>query len=187
MNHRRRGVSLTELLVVMTACTVVMTLTSQLICRVMRIQIESRAQFDVERNAMRLADQFRSDVHQAESAVTDAATLGENVLLQLEFADGQQAEYSRHEGTVLRQVSRAQEPIAREEFEFPAACKLAIQETGSPPRLVLTLSTSPLAARANGDNQLVSVPMIPASLQVEAEIGRDARFTATPQGEEASE
>ena len=56
MNHRRRGVSLTELLVVMTACTVVMTLTSQLICRVMRIQVESRAHVDVERNAMRLAD-----------------------------------------------------------------------------------------------------------------------------------
>ncbi len=185
--NRRRGASLAELLVVMTACSVVMTLTSQLVCRVMRIQIESRAQVDVERNAMRLSDQFRSDVHRAKSAVTDDGDLAESVVLRLEFADGRLAEYSWDHGTAVRQVSGGEGPAARDEFEFPATADLAIQKTGTPPRLVLTLSTTPPAKPIGSDKPLAQPPTIPASLQAVAVIGRDTPSVTTRPIEEAPE
>jgi hypothetical protein len=183
----RRAASLIELLVVMSASTVVLTLTSQLLCRVMRIQIESRAHVDVERNSLRLAEQFRRDVHAAQAAATSRDELGNDVFLQLRFPDGRQAEYSRHGRTVLRRVSGSSSQVAREEFVFPATCDVAIQEDGKPPWLTLTITMGPNQARSGDDKPLTRALAIPVSLQVEATLGRDLRFAAAPARQEVPE
>jgi type II secretory pathway pseudopilin PulG len=187
MIRSRRGISLIELLVVMSACGVVLTLTSQLLCRVMRIQIESRTQVDVERNSLRLSEQLRHDVHQARVAVTSRPELGNEVFLRLQFADGQQTEYSRHGGTVLRQASGNGSQASREEFVFPATCNLSIQQNGAPPRLTLTITTGPNEARSGDDEPLNRALAIPVSLRVEATRGRDLRFATAPARQEAPE
>lgn len=187
MSRSRHAVSLIELLVVMSALTVVLTMTSQLLCRVMRIQIESRAHVDVERSSLRLEEQFRRDVHAAQAAVTSQDELGKDVFLRLRFPSGRQAEYSRQGDTILRRLSGNGSQVAREEFVFPATCDLAIQQDGTPPRLTLTTTTGPNEARSGDDKPLNRALAIPVSLQVETVLGRDLRFATAPARQEATE
>ena len=69
----RRGVSLVEVITLMTSCTAILTMSAVLIHRTMRAQEQMRYFFAVERAAQRLAEQFREDVHGAREAVTDVA------------------------------------------------------------------------------------------------------------------
>jgi hypothetical protein len=185
MKSRRRGVSLSELLVVMTACTVVMTITSQLICRVMQIQIQSRAQADTERNAIRLSTRFRSDVHQAKSTTTGAADADSGVLLRLTLADEREVQYSRRQGKVFRQESGTGKPIGREEFEFPASCDVQMEKLQRPERLVLTIRSNQPTGQPGTERGGSSAPTAPASIRVEAVVGADLRLLPTPGVDEA--
>jgi hypothetical protein len=187
MTTSRRGISLTELLVVMTACSALVTLSSGLICRIMRVHVESRAYNDAERNANRLADSFRRDVHRAQSITPNRAANRDSMLLQLELADGRQAEYSWQNDTVLREESGADRPSSREEFALPTTCELAIEELDAPRRIVMTVS-SDLKARLLDDPKVRPVGhLVAINLQVEAVVGRDAKITANSVVEGAGE
>lgn len=187
MTASRRGMSLTELLVVMTACSALLTLSSSLVCRVMRVHVDARAYDNAERNATRLADSFRRDVHRAQSVTRGLASSRDSLLLQLEFSDGSHAKYSWLQSTVLREESSPDHPAAREEFELPASCDLAIEEVDAPRRVVLTLS-SDIKARLQEDPKVRPIgQLVPVAMQVEAVVGRDARLTASPVAEGAVE
>ena len=185
----RRGVSLVELLVVMTACSAVLALTSQLVCRVMRIQVESRAHADVERNAMRLSEQFRRDVHQAVSAETQRTEPVEPVLVQLRFSDGRQVEYSQQDGQLLRLGTGGGIPDSREEFVFPRGCEALVREASAPQRLLLSVTGGPhnAAAPPADAKSPATAPIIPVSVYVEAQLGRDWRFSDRPERKETPE
>jgi type II secretory pathway component PulJ len=174
MTHTRRGASLAELLVVMSACSVVLSLSSQILCRVMRTQIDSRAVEDVERSAARLSERFRADVHQAATAETAADTLSEGVFLRLALPAGRQVEYSRQAQCVLRRESGGGSPEWREEFQLPAACHVSIREENTPLRFVLTASTRPDEVSAAGEKPVAATTSL--YLQVEGRLGRDRRF-----------
>lgn len=183
----RRGMSLTELLVVMTACSALLTLSSSLVCRVMRVHVDARTYDNAERNATRLADNFRRDVHRTQSVAPGLTKSRDPVFLQLEFSDGGHAKYSWQDGTVLREESSPDGPASREEFELPASCDLTIEEFDAPRRVVLTLS-SDLKTRLQEDSKVRPIgQFVPVNLQVEAVVGRDARLTASPVVEGAVE
>jgi hypothetical protein len=176
--NTRRAASLVELLVIMSACTVVLTLCGVLLERAMHIQMRSRARADVERSALRLSDQFRRDVHQARAAATGNADPGTGPFLQLQFVDDQTVEYSHLAGTVLRVLAKNGQPIWREEFVFAPDSELVIREQGSPPRLALTITAQPKDVPSPDIQQPVASAAIPVSFQVEAGLGRDWRFAA---------
>lgn len=176
MIRTRRGVSLVELLIVMSGCTVVLTMTSGLVCRIMRTQIESRAHENVERNSLRLADHFRRDVHVAQTAETSKDKLGEDAFLRLERDDGWRAEYSLRDGIVVRQLDNDSHE-AWEEFTFPEACDLSIERGGAPVWVRLTITSQPLNESSIHERPLKPARSIPVFLQAEALLGRDSRFT----------
>jgi hypothetical protein len=177
-----------ELLVIMSACTVLLTLTGVLLHRAMRIQMQSRAHVDAERTSLRLANQFRRDVHRARSAATGNSDPDENpFVLRLEFADGRTAEYSRDGGTVLRLESGGGKPAWREEFVFSAVDEIKIEDEDAPRRLILTMTAKPPAPPATVDKRLVRTRTVPMSIQAEAVVGRDSRFLAATANQEALE
>jgi type II secretory pathway pseudopilin PulG len=182
-----RGTTLIELLVIMSATTVVLSLTSVLLHRAMRTQQQARAQADVERSALRLAEQFRRDVHQARAADVDEANLGNDVFLLLDLVDDRTAAYSLVDGTVLRVLSQENKPVAREEFAFPAQCQLDIRQAESPTRFVLTITAAASQIPAADVKQPLRMSPIPASFQAEAVVGRDLRFAAVAADREESE
>jgi hypothetical protein len=186
MTGARRGISILELMVVLSASTVVLSLSSVLLQRVMRIHIQSRADLGAERTALRLSEQFRRDVHQARAAITDRAELGDNIVLRLTFADDQPVEYSYNSGILERVKSKGGNRLAREEFVFPANSDLTIESPGAPQRLILTVTTP---RSADGDKQHLPARKltIPLSVQVEAVVGSDWRFAGTLSPAEAQQ
>jgi hypothetical protein len=178
MSRSRRGVSLTELLVVMSASTVVLTLSSALVCRVMRVQVESRSHADAERDSLRLSEQFRRDAHLAEAAVTNRAELGGDGFVRLQLADGQQVDYSLKNGVVRRSLSAGGKRVARDEFKFPAGCEVSVRQDGTPSKLTLALTSKSFEIRHSSEKHAFEVPSYPVSLQVESILGRDLRFAS---------
>ncbi len=170
----RRGVSLTELLLLMSACTMILSLCAVLLHRVMRAEIDARAYADSERNAIRLSHQFRNDVHEALDVQSDSSKLTNDQVLQVQLPRAQIAEYRFHEGTVLRTLSSKGKVEAREEFAFGPLCKLGVQRLSAPDRVVLTITSAGLDHAASQVEQLRAYRAVPLALQLEASIGRHA-------------
>ena len=170
---RRRGISLVELLLTLSACTVILTMSAGLIHRAMHAQTKARLFFDVERSACRLGDSFRRDVHAAHSAaVGDEA--GGGVLLRLQLAGGQFVEYRQTAGRVERLWHVDGNVRAREMFVFPRDTRLQAQQE-SPRLLILSIAAPDDAADAGEPADRPLLPyLVPAILQVEAVLGRNA-------------
>jgi hypothetical protein len=183
----RRAISLIELMVIMSASTVALTLTGALLHRAMRIQMHCRAHVDAERTALRLANQFRRDVHA--TRISDASNAGEgkDAFLRLEFTGDRTAEYSRVASTVVRLESGGGKPVWREEFAFPALTELTIEQENAPQRLILTIAAKPAETPPADVQPLASTYTIPVSIHAEAVVGRNLRFGAAPTGQEAPE
>jgi len=167
----RRGVSLVELLVVMSAATVILTLSTGLIHRIMHAQSKARVLADGERTTLRLGDRFRRDVHQATHVTVDKSQLADGSFLRLHLADGSTLEY-RREATTIRRVQRdGSSTIAQDEFSFGEGFEVEVN--GENGRVVVLSITS----RRLRTNDAVDQPeritnAIPVDLQVVAAIGQ---------------
>ena len=169
----RRGVSLTELLLLMSSYTMILSMCGVLLHRVMRVEIDSRSFVDMERTSTRLSHQFRQDVNQATAAEADASKLQNNVFLQLQLAGDQSIEYRWAEGSVVRTVLQDRKTAAREEFAFDPWCKLTVRQEKSPSRIVLSIARAGLESISDRAEQLRTYKACPMGLYVEASIGRE--------------
>ncbi len=178
MSHRnkksRRGISLTELMVLMSATTMILSMSAVLLHRVMRVQVDSRAFADVERSAARLSRQFRQDAHRATTVTVESAKLKSNVLVELQLPMNETIEYSRANGNILRTDSRSGKVASREEFAFQPTCKVSVTNAPTPNFVVLSVTAPRLDAKSSKEDQLQSYRAAPIGLQVEAGLNRDA-------------
>lgn len=114
---KRRGISLVELLLTMTACAVILTLSAELIHRMLHAQSRARAVQDGQRSAFRLERSFRNDVHQATRIqTTDAA---KESLLVVQLPNSRTAEYRTSEAGIERLLLNGESVVSREAFAFP--------------------------------------------------------------------
>ncbi len=166
---KRRGISLVELLLTLSACCVILTLSAGLIHRAMHAQSRARHIVDAERNAWRLSHAFRRDVHDAAKA-----TIGEQrgeLLVRLEFAGGSTVEYRQASGRVERLLQVSDGVQSRESFVFPAEASIAVTQ---PSDRLLTLSVeTPLPTNPTADTT-PALFVTPVTLHVQAAIGRNA-------------
>lgn len=178
--NRRRAISLIELLLTMSACSVILTMSATLIHRAMHAQSKARAIFDGERAALRLSEHFRRDVHAATAAETDGMSLGAGVVLRLTLPDRQTIEYRRAEGTVQRILIAGNATQAREEFKFPAGT-LAVVHKVSPSLLTLSITTPLEQPPARVGQPPAEVLAGPLSLQATARLNRASGQPVTTQ------
>lgn len=141
MMRTRSAMSIAELLVTMSACSVILTMSAGLIHRSMHTQSNSRDFYDAERTALRLGRQFRHDVHASTAASVTDGDRDEKVVLRLQLQDGRTVEYSRSAGHVLRLLSQEGEVAARDEFPFPSPIELEFHEAESATRIILAITT----------------------------------------------
>ena len=168
----RRGASLVELLMVMSAGTVVLTMSAGLIHRAMHAQSRARAFADVELTSVRLANAFRRDAHEATGAELAEADAGERVFLRLTLPDNQTIEYGRREANVLRVLFEGSRSVAREEFAFPAGIELAIRREETR-LIVLTIQSRPGEMPAEDGRLEASAFAVPVNVQVQASLKRE--------------
>jgi hypothetical protein len=168
----RHGASLVELIVVMSAATIVLTMSASLIHQVMHAQSRARAFADVERTSLRLANAFRRDVHEATSAKLAEAGLGERAFLRLTLPDNQTIEYGRRETNIVRVLFEGSRSVAREEFAFPAGIELAVRREEAR-LIVLTIHSRPGEMPGEDGRSEVSAFAVPVNLQVQAALKRE--------------
>ena len=183
MKHRR-GTSLAELLLIMSACTVVLTLSAELIHRVMTVQSKATALFGAERSARRLSIDFRRDLHEATGRLPldDEATEGRS-LIRLTIPSNATVEYRQNAATIERILLENGELKARERYEFPDTVDVTLSDA-SEETVVLTLTT-PIQAPSPEDPRPKSQAYIaPANLEVVAVLGRNNRLQSGNQAAE---
>lgn len=177
--NSRRGVSLIEMLTVMTGCAALLSLSAVLLHRSMHWQEQSRYFFAVERAALRLADQFREDVHRAKAVQLDEGELADGGFVQLQLPDGETVEYRRQGAEIVRVLSRNGELKATERYTLAAPGELELREEQSPRRLVLTFESSPDDWLPADDKPRPGLREQPINLRVEAVVGHDARHASS--------
>ena len=161
---RRRGISLVELVVVMSGCAVLLSLSATFLQRVMQAQVRSRADADLQRTLLRLDQSVRNDVHAAVAAETDPTKLMAGAVLRLELPDSATIEYRRQEAGLQRVLFAGEEIRSRETFSFPREIEPEI--TRPQPRLIVL-------SIAADDELLVDVP--PVHVRIEAALPRGAK------------
>ena len=168
----RRGVSLVELLLVMSAATIILTMSAGLIHRIMHAHSKAQAFVDVERTSLRLANTFRRDIHQATVAAIDSPSSPNGVFLRLQAPQNQSIEYRREQGAVLRIVQEGNRIVSREAFAFPPGTELIVRK--DEPRLViLSISSRPGELPIDNARFEPSAFAVPVNLHVEAVLNRD--------------
>lgn len=176
----RRGISLVELLVVLSGCSVVLSTTGVLLHRAMRGESETRHMFDVEQAALRLSHQFRDDVHHAVE-VQAPTNAPDNELLHMTLQGGQTVRYARDEESVFRVLFQGDQPLSREEYHLGAASEITVAELTDPRRISLTISSRMESPTGRGRELRASeIRRAPVSLQLIAVAGRNASFAPAP-------
>lgn len=169
----RRGVSLVEMLVVMSGCAVVLSTSAVLLHRAMRAQLETRHFFDQERAAQRLSRQFRADVLQADEAEIDVARLEDGVVARLVLKDGRAVEY-RHEensGEIVRVQPHGNDMASREVFRLGSRVRVVVDRLDAPDRLVLEVAAEALSAGSASATTAAVARETPSEVRVEATFG----------------
>ena len=175
---QRRGVSLVELMLTLSACTVILTMSAGLIHRALHAQSKARLFFDTQRSATRLGENFRRDIHDAQSAAMEGEAESGNALLRLKLAGGQVIEYRQEAGRVERLWLVDDAVRSREAFAFSAETRLQAERQS--PRLI-ALSAIPHAEDSGTANRPLPSYTIPVSIRFEAVLGRNASLLDLPE------
>ena len=184
---RRWGISLVELLAVLTGCSIVLGLTAALLHQTMRSQTQTRRFFETERTAERLAQHFRSDVHAAAGIAIGDATSGadDRLLLSLQRADGVDVEYRRAGKLIVRTSKTVEADIAtRETYALSEAMRVELREQATPAGWALIITTPRPAI--DGPTRTADIGHSPVWLHVVAVAGHDFRHRDAANGEEVA-
>ena len=161
--NRRRGVSLTELLVVMGTSMVALTTAVRVLHQTMTCHQTAEKESHVQLVAQRLTAQFRQDVHAAETVEWSGA--GHQGELRLSWSDATSEDpetevvYSVRGGELTRvarsgrlagETVESDNRVHRETFSFGDDFRIDLTRSDSPDRLRLTVGQYrlPAAARA---------------------------------------
>lgn len=166
----RRGVSLVELLVVMSLGAGLLTTSAVALHRIMHVHGKARNFLAASHSGLRLADQFRRDVHRATQV--SITNLDAPLVLRLQLGEAQVVEYSHLGGTVRRTQSDGAN-VSREEYSFPAESQVSIREESSPRLLSLSITSQPGDGAGPAQQGFATA----VHLQVVAQVGRDSRYT----------
>jgi prepilin-type N-terminal cleavage/methylation domain-containing protein len=170
-----RGFSLVELLLALSACGVILTLSTGLIECIMRAEMRARKYVHVERTALRLASMFRNDVWQASEAAISSDDNKAGQVLRLTLAAGRSLEYRQQSGTIVRTLLDGEQVISRDSFAFPIEAEIQFEQTS--PRLVLLCVTKPPAPTGSEPEALPHHAFAPpVHLEISARVARDGPF-----------
>lgn len=181
--NRRRGASLIELMVVISMLTVVLGLVGVLFHRMFQAEQLSTRTTMAEITTMRLADQFRRDIHAAETVKRSEAT-GETLpTLELKYSgDAPTVLYTGGLNKIHRDVMRGQKSIAHETYRLPG-CRVTFPESPTEPEAAdsgkhasfVTLYLERPQSTATAATQ-ARPPL--RGIVIDAELGRDQRLAA---------
>ncbi len=123
--HNRRGVSLIEMVVVISMLTVVIGLVGMTFHLLLRSEKLVTQSFVTERTISRLSIQFRDDVHQSETGVLTSGSENDKPTLTLGNTSGYQIRYVVIANGLVRLIETHDQVTARDDFRLPD-CHISI-------------------------------------------------------------
>lgn len=170
----KSGYSLIEMIVVMTAGTVLMGIAVTLLCALLRAEGTGRALVERSTSLSRLADQFRRDVHAADEAVQGIhwPPDAEGATLRVPARNGEpdahirSIEYLAGEGTLKRLEWVGEEVASEESYDLGEGSSAQIEIVPANGRQLVCLAVAIKRAPSAQDRQL----------RIEAVLGWDHRF-----------
>jgi prepilin-type N-terminal cleavage/methylation domain-containing protein len=148
MKPFRRGYTLVEMMFAITLTSIVLATVGVMLHGVFRVQRTMADHTQFLDHLSRLAEQFRNDVHQAQSV----EPAGQSCVVS--FRDGKQIEYRVAADGISRTVRRGKEILGRDThflpIEFAGQWKLDAADAGAKP--IATLIVSPVP-RENAESQ----------------------------------
>lgn len=126
---RHRGISMIEMIVLMTGVAVMLGISAVLLQLLMRLDADSRARFNGATAAAKLSEQFRDDVHKSHAAhlINGPQGVPGPVGLKLEPGGDQIIEYQvKGNGLVQRLESRKGSGDRRERYEISHAGRVLL-------------------------------------------------------------
>jgi len=121
VNRRRRGITLIEMLVLITAVATALGLCATTIQLLLRLKADAQSRYSANVGLERLARQLRSDAHAAADAHVDAARDGKAPTLRLEFGPKAGVVYEPRKSAVVRVESQNGSVKRREVYSLAAA------------------------------------------------------------------
>ncbi len=169
--HRRhrRGWALIECLVLISVMTVLLGLCAGTIRLLMQLDRAGRAARDQAADVRRLSADFRADVH-ASTSTTPPPEGGDRLVLPLPA--GRTAEYLGRATTIVRTIREGERVRRVESYRRPPRSTLRFEVAKGNPRPLATLILGP---EPGGDSEPLR-----RGCRVEAELGKDHRFSARP-------
>jgi prepilin-type N-terminal cleavage/methylation domain-containing protein len=145
----RRGITLIEMLMVITILAVVLGTTVVQLQLMLRLDQSGRARFEQAAARERLGRQLRLDIHDADSAEPVAENRRSGLRVQLHGTSSGQVEYWINAAEVVRIELKDAKPIRREVYSIPRLIAAHFENrTESGRRLIaLVVSTSTAKAR----------------------------------------
>jgi hypothetical protein len=172
----RRGITIIEVLIVVTTVTLMLGLCAVSIQLLMKLNGDGVSRYGAAVALERLAQQMRDDAHSSESGQlgVDQKAEGKPESLRLTLRPDRSVAYRSLDGAVVRTESAASKVVRRESYALPlgAAARFLLREEG-PSRLVVLVVT-----RGPGKSQTEP----PRALELVAEIGKDRLRTSGKTG-----
>jgi hypothetical protein len=174
----RRGVSLVEILIVMSAITVVISLSGKIMHQMMHAHSRAQRMMQGERTALRLSAQLRRDVHRAEEVQIAGEVPQQTITLR--GPELGEVQYRAEGETVLRSGGKPGAMAARESFVFPGRIHVAWEQLAGPARLRVQVQP-PIDDKGRPDAR--SSREVPSFATIEACLARKAvpLQSATPE------
>lgn len=143
--RRRAGISLGELLIVISLSSILMTVAGVLIQELLRADRAVRRAAQTSASLLRLESLFRDDVHRAVAATAHTDSAGEQKL-ELVLPEGQRVTYSAQQHRLKRVVSAGDRRLHFDRFAFPeqSVMTLAVDPSGAPVELQIDQARTPV-------------------------------------------
>jgi prepilin-type N-terminal cleavage/methylation domain-containing protein len=163
-SYNRHGLSLVEMIVAMTVGAALMGIAVTTLHVLMRAETRGESRMAESASIMRLAEQFRRDVHAAIGRLDDAKA----GTWRLDMGDGRVVEYTAGPGKVVRRQWTKERADCEESFSLPEECAATITGNNHTRQPVVCLLVAPARGSLSAAREL----------RIEAVLGRDHRFEA---------
>jgi prepilin-type N-terminal cleavage/methylation domain-containing protein len=170
---RRRGLSLIELLAVMTINSSVLVLLTVWLVMLLRGSDAGQQHLLWTMTQDRLARQFRHDVHEAVAL----SNTDDSVLLRLQADSDRTIAYRLADGRLLREEFSGDKRLRQETYRLSAAVELSVESQRKLDQACLALVMSPREPRTSDASA--------TRLRIEAQLGLLHRWSGSPPQEES--
>ena len=180
--HRRAGITLTQMLVVISLTGVITMAAISIIITMLRLEGRTMQVWMTQQTLLQLGDDFREDAHASQSAEITTQNQAPVLIFRSGVANAKSVSYVATENQVIRRETDGDKLLRTETYRLPEGEVRfgGISSSGESIRLSLGQSVRLICRRPNVEAINLRTPAPRHDEHVIAVLGRDHRFEKRP-------